>query len=564
MNSPKILVVDDSPADLEFVIAALSDANYTIVTEVDSRRALRRFEDGGPWHLVISDLKMPYIDGLMLLKEVKAREPLTEIIILTAHADTSSAIEALNLGAFSYLTKPVNPHQLQHCVARALERHRLTAEQLRLIKELEDRDARRGREIALIASMGDVLSSMGGPTEPYEDLLRKIATTLGAEGVALFLFDKTRNELSLTAHHGLPQPIVDEVTQGWLPAKEWTMGYPLPCDEPILIEKDASLSPCMCTPALRGAGVNSFVSVPLRSQQELVGCLVALTLSRGVPAFTREDRKFLEAVGHLVGNAIQAKKRELQARDAEKLAAVGELAAGVAHELGNALAVVSGAVQYLLANTDTASPSRQYLEAIYRNVAAGDRIIKGLLSFARPSPPCLDATDIQPILEQACLLLKGEMVKARVTVSRDYWPGPLQVFADAQQMEQVFLNILLNAIQAMPRGGTVTLRTFPEPPLLPWAGVRVEIADTGAGIPAEYLHRVFEPFFTTKEGGTGLGLSVSRQIVAAHGGEIGVESQKGRGTSFTIRLPMAPFASPLGTEAGRSNSAAAPDQGRSA
>lgn len=156
------------------------------------------------------------------------------------------------------------------------------------------------------------------------------------------------------------------------------------------------------------------------------------------------------------------------------------------------------------------------------------------------------------------------MVKARVTVSRDYWPGPLQVFADAQQMEQVFLNILLNAIQAMPRGGTVTLRTFPEPPLLPWAGVRVEIADTGAGIPAEYLHRVFGPFFTTKEGGTGLGLSVSRQIVAAHGGELGVESQEGRGSRFTIRLPMVPSASPPGTEAGRYDSLALPDHGRAA
>ena len=387
MNPPKVLVVDDNPTDLEFVVAALSDAKYTLVAEVDSRRALKRFEDGGPWHLVISDLKMPGIDGLTLLKEVKAREPLTETIIITAHADTSSAIEALHLGAFSYLTKPVDPRELLHNVARALERHRLTVEQLRLIKKLEDRDARRGREIALIASMGDVLSSMEGPTELREDLLRKIATTLGAEGVAFFLLDKVRNELTLTAHHGLPQPIVDEVTQRRLPAKEWTMGYPVPCGEPILIEMDASLSPCMCTPAFRGAGVNSFVSVPLRSQQELVGCLVALTLSRGVPAFTREDREFLEAVGYLVGNATQARKRELQARDAEKLAAVGELAAGVAHELGNVLAIVGGAVQYLLANTDTASPSRQYLEAIHRNVAAGDRIIKGLLSFARPSPP---------------------------------------------------------------------------------------------------------------------------------------------------------------------------------
>lgn len=223
-----------------------------------------------------------------------------------------------------------------------------------------------------------------------------------------------------------------------------------------------------------------------------------------------------------------------------------------------------GAAQYLLANTDAASPSRQYLEAIHRNVAAGDRIIRGLLSFARPRPPCLEASDIHPILEQACLILKGELSKAKVTVSRDYWPGPLQVLADVQQMQQVFVNMLLNAIQAMPRGGTITLRSFAEPPLLPWGGVRIEIADTGAGIPEEYLHRIFEPFFTTKEGGTGLGLSVSRQIVATHGGELGVESQKGRGTRFTIRLPKAPAASPRQADADMLDSAAPSDRRRAA
>ena len=525
---------------------------------MDSRRALERFEHEGPWHLVISDLKMPHMDGLTLLKEVKARDPLVEAIVLTGHADTGSAVEALGLGAFGYLTKPVNPRELLHNVARALERHRLTVEQRRLIRELEDRDARRGREIATIALMGDALSRMEMPSDLSDDLLGKIAIALGAEAVAFFLRDEASRDLVLMGHHGLPQAILDVLGQRPVPAAECTRRCP------ILIEKDASLDPRLCPPAFRAADVSAFLSVPVESQEELVGCMAALILSQSTRTFTSEDREFLEAVGHLIGNTIQAMRREQQARDAEKLVAVGELAAGVAHELGNALAVVSGAVQFLLAKTDEASPSRPYLEVIHRNVAAGDRIIKGLLSFARPSPPCLDATNIEPILEEACLFLKEEMAKAKIEVCRHYWPGPLQVLADAQQMRQVFLNILLNTVQALPHGGTVTLRTFPEPPLLPWTGVRVEIADTGAGIPAEYLRRVFDPFFTTKEGGTGLGLSVSRRIVAAHGGELGVESQEGRGSRFTIRLPMVPSASPPGTQAGRSNSAAAPDHGRSA
>ena len=556
MESPKVLVVDDNPADLEFVAAALSDTNYTVVTEVDSRKALKRFEEEGPWHLVISDLKMPHMDGLTLLKEVKARDPLVEAIVLTGHADTGSAVEALGLGAFGYLTKPVNPRELLHNVARALERHRLTVERRRLIKELEERDARRGREIATIASMGDALSRMEMPSDLSDDLLGKIAIALGAEAVAFFLRDEASRDLVLMGHHGLPQAILDVLGQRPVPAAECTRRCP------ILIEKDASLDPRLCPPAFRAADVSAFLSVPVESQEELVGCMAALILSQSTRTFTSEDREFLEAVGHLIGNAIQAMRREQQARDAEKLVAVGELAAGVAHELGNVLAVVGGAVQYLLANTETASPSRQYLEAIHRNVTAGDRIIKGLLSFARPRPPCLEATNIQGILDQACLILKGEMAKAKVTVSREHSHGPLQVRADAQQMQQVFVNMLLNAIQAMPHGGIVTLRTFPEPPLLPWAGVRVEIADTGNGIPAEYLHRVFDPFFTTKEGGTGLGLSVSRRIVGAHGGELGVESQKGRGTRFIIRLPMSPRASLQRANASMFDSAARPDRRR--
>ena len=500
MESPKVLVVDDNPADLESVVAALSDTNYTLVTEVDSRKALKRFEDQGPWDLVISDLRMRGMHGLALLKRIKGHDPSTETIIITARADTGSAIEALNLGAFGYLAKPFHRQELRHCVARALERQRLAAEQRRLIRELEERDARRRKEIATIASRGDMLSRMRSPTEISE----------------------------------------------------------------VLIEKDAALDPRLCAPAFSAAGVNSFLCVPLESQNELVGCMEALILSQSMRTFTSEDREFLEAVGHIVGNAIQARRREQQARDAEKMAAVGELAAGVAHELGNALAIAGSAVQFLLANPDVASPVRQHLEVIYRNVAAGQKIIKDLLSFARPNPPCRVATEIEPILEQALLFLKRKMANARIEVSRHYWPGALQVLADAQQIQQVFLNILLNAIQAMPRGGTLTLRTVPEPPGPPWTGVRVEIADMGDGIPAEYLHRIFDPFFTTKEGGTGLGLSVSRRIIAAHGGELSVESEEGHGARLTVRLPTRPPTCPPQAEVHGSDSAILRDQRRDA
>jgi signal transduction histidine kinase/CheY-like chemotaxis protein len=540
MESSKILVVDDKPGDLKFVAAALSESNYALAVESDPRKALKRFEDQGPWHLVISDLRMRHMHGLALLKRIKGYDPSTEAIIITARADTGSAIKALNLGAFGYVAKPFHRQELRHCVARALDRQRLVAEQQRLIGELEDRDARRRKEIATIASMGDMLSRMRSPTEISEVLLKKITAALGAEGLAIFLLDEARNALVLTAHQGLPQGVVDEVSERGLTAAETALGHPVHSRKSILIERNAALDPRLCTPAFSAAGVNSFLRVPLESQDEPIGCIEALILSQSTRSFTPEDREFLEAVGHIVGNAIQARRKEQHARDAEKMAAVGELAAGVAHELGNALGVAGGTAQFLLANTALPSPVRHPLEVIYRNVAAGQKIIKDLLWFARPSPPCRVATAIESILDQALLFLKREMAKARVEVSQHYWPDPFQVLADPQQMQQVFLNILLNAIQAMPRGGTLILRTIPEPTGPPWTGVRIEIADTGDGIPAKHLHQIFEPFFTTKEEGTGLGLSVSRRIIAAHGGELSVESKEGQGTRFMVRLPIRP------------------------
>ena len=537
MESSKILVVDDKPADLKFVAAALSDANYELAVESDPRKALKRFEDQGPWHLVISDLRMHHMHGLALLKRIKGHDASTEAIIITARADTGSAIKALNLGAFGYVAKPFHRQELRHCVARALDRQRLAAEQRRLIGELEDRDARRRKEIATITSMGDMLSGMRSPTEISDVLLQRTTAALGAEALALSLLERTRNALVLTAHQGLPQGVVDAVSERGLVAAEGALGQSLRSRKAILIEKNAALDQRLCTPAFSAAGVNSFLRVPLESQNELIGCIEALILSQNTRVFTSENREFLEAVGHIVGNAIQARRKDQQARDAEKMAAVGELAAGVAHELGNALAVAGGAAQFLLASTDERSPVRQHLEVIYRNVAAGQKIIKDLLLFARPSPPCRVATKIEPIIEQVLLFQKREMAKARIEVCQHYWPGSFQVLADAQQMHQVFLNILLNAIQAMPCGGTLTIQTNPEPTDPPWTGVRVEFGDTGDGIPAKHLHQVFDPFFTTKEKGTGLGLSVSRRIIAAHGGEMSLESKQGQGTRVTVRLP---------------------------
>jgi PAS domain S-box-containing protein len=258
----------------------------------------------------------------------------------------------------------------------------------------------------------------------------------------------------------------------------------------------------------------------------------------GVPVELSVAHLILE--GQMVGRVIVArditerKYLEEQLRQSQKLEAVGELAAGVAHEFGNALGIIGSSVQYLLKGCVAGHPFHAFLEIIHRNVAQADRTIRSLLSFARPRPPSPAPVDIARLLEETCQLLKGEFAEQPISVILRFSPDVPWVMADPVQLQQVFLNLLINAVQAMPEGGVITLTTSVDPE---GKQVQIEVADTGPGIPQEHLSRIFDPFFTTKEGGTGLGLPVSARLMRVQGGHISVSSREGRGSVFTVSLP---------------------------
>jgi len=245
------------------------------------------------------------------------------------------------------------------------------------------------------------------------------------------------------------------------------------------------------------------------------------------------DGRPTEAVEH-IRDVTERVRQTHHLHNAEKLAAVGQFAAGLAHELGNALAIIGGSVQFLLGYPgDRRQASREYLEVMRRNVAAADSMIRELLAFAQPREPFLRAMDVTESLDRACFLLRGEFAKHGVEVVQQYASTLPRIEGDLEQLEQIFLNLLLNAVQAMDQGGTITIRAAFDPP----EGVRVELMDTGRGIPKEHLYRIFEPFFTTRERGTGLGLAIAYRHVEAHRGRLTVESEQGRGTRVTVLLP---------------------------
>ncbi len=252
--------------------------------------------------------------------------------------------------------------------------------------------------------------------------------------------------------------------------------------------------------------------------------------------------------GRLVGNLAvfsdltEVKRLQTQLIQSEKLAALGQLAASLAHEINNPLQALRSGLRLLTGRSLKEEKRQHYLQVVQAEVERLVGIVERMLNFYRPSGERPQPTDINTIVEETLALAGKQLQHSRVTVS--YRLGrqlPLVNAADGQ-IKQVFLNIILNALAAMPNGGDLVIETG-------WDDRRREVwtmfVDTGEGIPAEKLERIWEPFYTSKTRGTGLGLAISRNIVEQHGGRIEVASTVGVGSKFTVFLPV-PDANPVG------------------
>ena len=268
-------------------------------------------------------------------------------------------------------------------------------------------------------------------------------------------------------------------------------------------------------------------------------------LSQSFNAMLRSLRQMkgdLEEWGRTLEEKVEQRTEELVAMQArvaqsERLASLGMLAAGVAHEVNNPLGGILALTCLTVEDMADNDPNRENLEEVIRQTERCRDIVKGLLDFSRQSKSNTESIDLNKVLEDTLSLVAKQALFFNITVQRKLEELP-PVMADRSQFQQVFMNILMNAVQAMAEHGVITLASRVDAAI---NCVEVSVADTGHGIPPEQINRIFDPFFTTKASGrgTGLGLSIAYGIVATHGGTISVRSELGKGSVFTIRMPVA-------------------------
>ncbi len=293
-----------------------------------------------------------------------------------------------------------------------------------------------------------------------------------------------------------------------------------------------------------------FATVPLWGREGTIGVIVVDNLYTGRP-ITEENIELLTMFTRQAGLAIEncilykyledahleLKKAQETLLQREKLAALGEMAANVAHEIRNPLVSIGAFTRRLYQNLDNGLYEKRYAEALVKEVDRLEGILNDVLSFSKAAKVVFQKFDLNRIVEETLISMEDELKSRGIEVEK-YLDGTLpEIPCDYQQIKQVFINLLSNARDAMGGGGRLTVKTLP----ISQEGrdyIGIEIGDTGGGIPSAVLHNIFNPFFTTKGEGTGLGLAICHRIVDGHRGFIEVANNPGQGATFTVKLPM--------------------------
>jgi PAS domain S-box-containing protein len=513
MTSPlvwKIVLIDDEEDIREVMTIALQDAGYIVESAADGATGLQLCKAISP-QIVISDIRMPGIDGLQVLGAIKKKYPDIEVIVATAFGEMNLAIRALQLDASDFITKPISDEALYLALRRAKERinsrNQLKDYTALLEKEKAQTSQQLLKSIAfqrnlIESSMDGILGCDNNHTVvtynrcieqmlgfPKEEVLHKMSFKQFFPGQELARF---KEALSGNSYGGENRLILYETS---------------------LLEHSGREIPVQ-------------VSASLLFEQER---------ETGLVCFFRDLRE------------IRKLEREVsdQARilHQDKMMSLGKLAASVVHEINNPL---SGILNYLrlmsrilrqgdLSN-DYKEKFKRYLDLVENETNRCSQIVSGLLSFSRISPPSFRQVQIDALLQRCMLLSQHKLELSNIRLESSIQPNLPPVDGDFNQLQQCVINLIFNAIDAMPEGGNLTLNSRLDEKS---GKVMITVRDAGRGIRPENLPHIFEPFFTTKnEGyGVGLGLSTVYGIIERHNGSVNVESQPDNGTTVIIELP---------------------------
>jgi two-component system cell cycle sensor histidine kinase/response regulator CckA len=500
-NTPRILIVDDEPRICRSLKELLDAEGYEIQTCSSGSEGIE-YVAKSRFDLALLNVTMPEIGGYQVMHYINSQDPATMVIMMTGDPSAESAVEALRCRAYDYLRKPFETEELVRTVRNALAQKRLKSERKRAEEMLIESERRYRALVEDMPAMNcrflpdGTLTFVDGDYCKYFDRTREDLV-----GKDFFRFIPEEDQAKVREHH-----------------------MSLSKDNPVITYEHRVMAPD------GRARWQQWTDRALFDEQGNLVEYQSIGFDITERKLADEERKVLEA----------------KLQQAQKLEAVGTLAGGIAHDFNNLLMGIQGNVSLMFSDIDATHPHYERLKSIEKQVQSGAKLTSHLLGYARKGRYEVKPLDLNHLLEEISITFGR--TRKEITIHRELAEDLFAIEADQGQIEQVLLNLFVNASDAMPGGGSLILKTtntthndmksklyHPKPGNY----VQLTVTDTGIGMDQEIMERIFDPFFTTKEmgRGTGLGLASAYGIMKAHSGYIDVESKKGHGTTFSLYLP---------------------------
>lgn len=550
-----ILTIDDESVIRRSIRAYLEDYDYRVL-EADNGRTGLAIYNREKVDLVLVDLRMPEMGGIQVLKTIRAATPEMPVIVVSGAGDISDVVEALRLGAWDYLMKPIDDMSiLRHAIEKGLERGRLLEENRRYQAELEDRVLKKTEELLEVnRRLFDVVESTkkllgcGDIAKSGAMMLAEFARHMDASGGSIY--EVSENSLrcvhSLDAGHAVPE-ITLPLPAGSVFARAFAQKEPLFIPD---IRQEQKIAPS----GWSQYGDDSLLVFPLIDRAGQPLAVVSLH-SKKQPPFVARDREIGAILASYACEALQTaravsamQRSEELMLQAQKMEAIGTLAGGIAHDFNNILSAIVGYTDLSLFSEDCPDAIRKNLEQVKKGSRRARDLVRQILSFSRTNEQNEGPVDVSPIIKEVLKLLRAT-IPSSITIQRKI-PGDLGLIKiDPGRIHQVLMNLCTNATHTM-QGQVGVLGVefsrvnkeaehFDLHEVTAQDCLKLSISDTGRGMSPEVVARIFDPYFTTKEKGegTGLGLAVVQGIVRASGGAIRVESEEGAGSQFHLYFP---------------------------
>ena len=506
-----VVLIDDEEDIRDVLTVALQDSGYDVIAAEDGETGLKACEDASP-QIVITDIRMPGMDGLQVLESLKEKTPDMEVIVATAFGEMDLAIQALQLDASDFITKPISDEALHLALKRAKARFSSK-------KQLQDYTALLEREKA--ETSRELFKTLSFQKNLIEHSIDGILAC--DENKRVIIFNKSMEKILGYKS----KEVLHKMTFSHFLSPGEELNFIAELEDERYGGKDKLLLYETTLKAKSGRQIPVQVSATPLFDRENVNGLVC---------FFRDLQE------------IRTLEREMedQARilHQDKMMSLGRLAASVVHEINNPLAGILNYLRLMLRILDEEQLTEErvekfkhYLKLVENEIDRCAQIVSSLLNFSRISPPAFGELRIEELVERCIILSQHKLELNNIQLKSSVQNGIPAVRGDFNQLQQCIINLIFNAIDAMPEGGTLALEGHYEPE---GPTAVITVTDSGQGIDPADLPYIFEPFFTTKSQafGVGLGLSTVYGIIERHNGSVDVDSQPGKGAVFTLKIPV--------------------------